>query len=1600
MHSTVKPPTPVLGNDAPLPAVETQLATAARLGYHFGPLALGPGATTVLQPKLRLGPVDDPYEQEADRTADAVVQRLNAPGAAVQRQPEGEEDEAIQPKRMVQHQATPAEDDEVVQPKLLLQRQPMPEDEDALQRQAAPAEEDEQLQAKALVQRQSMPDEDEDAIQRQSAPEADDELVQTKSDLQRQSAPEEEDELQTKALQRQPMPDEDEDTLQRQAAPEEDDEQVQAKSLLQRQAAPGDDDDKLQRAPASQTVRPSGGGDTVEPSLEASIRGARGGGQPLAAAVRRPLEQHFGTDFSQVKIHTDGRADTLNRSLQARAFTTGQDLFFRQGEYNPQSTAGQQLLAHELTHVIQQGTGRLVQRRERDATLQLSQPGQLQAKLIQRRVAPAPATAEPTATPAAGEAEATTLPTPEERAAALAKAATARANAAQVQSQNQATSATLTARADSDTSAAQAATQALTAKVAAPTAEPAPAPATAGETTMDEATGEASAELGGEAQPATVASPTAPASNGSSKPTTPVEAAPSTPQTPESDPAFQGVVAKVKQGATKSRRHAPAAAKAKEAQAAAVSPPSELAGQAQSNQVGEMAGAETPGFDAAGFKAKLMDRIEALTPKNAKDADEFKEQNKAGTLKDELQGETAAQQEQAQAPLATATAKPPDASAVPPKPSTPLQPNAPGPAPAQVAAAGAAPKAKSSDAVEAPLAAQSQQLDEQMATANVTEAQLANSNEPEFQAAVSAKQESQAFAQSGPAAYRQAESDQLTQAQAQASTSVQGATTAMHTGRAALLGQVDKGQTQGKSDDEKARAEVGTHIQQIYTKTQSKVTDDLRSLDTEVDQLFKSGAERAKATFESYVDQEMDAYKEERYGGLLGWGQWVIDRFEPTQPEVLAIFRRGRQTYITAMDAVIDNIVALIGRKLTEAKAAIADAKQEIQSYVAGLAPNLQQVGQAAAQNIQSQFDQLEQDVNGKQDELIDKLANQYNEQLQAVDKRVEELNAANATLYDKAADFVGGVIQTILDLKNMLAKLAAKVAGVVETIINDPIGFLGNLVAGVKQGLTNFTANIGTHLQNGLIAWLTGTIAKAGITLPTNWDLPGIFQFVMQLLGLGFETIIGKLSQLFGFDLMTVIEPVKQVIEIYQAEGFGGLVKAGLARLIGEENMQSLLEVWELIQHVISGSWGALWARIQEHISGLQEMVFGKIKEFLSERVIKAGITWIIGLLNPAGAFIKACKAIYDIVIFFIERGSQIMTLVNAIFDSLGAIAGGNLSAAAGAIENVLAKGIPVAIGFLASLLGLGNVSEKVQEIIQGVRGLIDKGLNAIFNSKPVQWVVGFIKRVIGKIRNIVKRGINKVKGAMSHGKDAKDSHDDKQLVSSKSATHKKNFSLSGKDHTLTAIAKSEDISFYMASNRNYALLFDLPPILHKVRENQKGSNPKWSETEFKEIEAVILYSIKKIEEIDLEWNNLQKGEYLRASNKATFVEIKTTEVIELLLRLNGVGIKELDDLLIRLGRKNGPYSYLSDPPGWGPKKQFSDEQRRLIMAINFKNNQGKYISDISSKDPYGKTPIPAHLVHIDHMRPRSWGGSNSYSNAQLVSSAYNTSKQDKWED
>ena len=120
------------------------------------------------------------------------------------------------------------------------------------------------------------------------------------------------------------------------------------------------EDNKLQKAPAAdeklQRKDADGGGSAaVSGDVQSAIRNKTNGGEPLSGEAREHMEPRFNADFGNVRVHKDSESAALNNQLSARAFTYQNHIFFSRGQYQPGSSDGKQLLAHELTHTIQQG---------------------------------------------------------------------------------------------------------------------------------------------------------------------------------------------------------------------------------------------------------------------------------------------------------------------------------------------------------------------------------------------------------------------------------------------------------------------------------------------------------------------------------------------------------------------------------------------------------------------------------------------------------------------------------------------------------------------------------------------------------------------------------------------------------------------------------------------------------------------------------------------------------------------------------------------------------------------------------------------------------------------------------------------------------------------------------------------------------------------------------------------------------------------------------------------------------------------------------------------------------------------------------------------
>lgn len=761
---------------------------------------------------------------------------------------------------------------------------------------------------------------------------------------------------------------------------------------------------------------------------------------------------------------------------------------------------------------------------------------------------------------------------------------------------------------------------------------------------------------------------------------------------PAQAPAFRSMKAAVAAKKTRIAVHPPAAAESKASQDAAVAPSDDKEAQGKAANAEKMNAAKPGEFDKKAFVDAVNKAIDAQAPKNLDEADKFSKSGKAEKVKAEVDGKVSDGKESSAKDIDTATKAPPDTSAAKDKPVTPLTPDQPPGNPGAPSAADAIPAkqpAAVTDFSEGPAA-----NDKELANAEVTEDQLAKSNEPDFNEALSAKKTAETDSEKAPAKGKSAENQQLNTAKAGAAASGAAAMTALTATRGKAGQQVDGGKGETKSKDEKKRAEVTAKLQKVYDGTKKDVETTLSDLDKKVDKAFTAGEKSARDAFTADHKRRMKKYKDKRYSGFTGKARWVKDKFAGLPKAANDLYQEARKLYVAQMQTVISSVADLIGAELGKAKARIAKGRTELKAEVDKLPADLRQFGEEAAKDFAGKFDDLEATVNEKSEQLVQDLASKYTAALNKIDEEIKKLQEANKGLIAKAKDAIVGVIKTINELKNLLLGILAKAAGAIMKIIKDPIGFLGNLVRAVGAGLNLFITNIAEHLKTGVVSWLLGTAVKAGLELPQKFDMKGIIQLIGSLLGLTWDNIKARVTRKGVPDeAMAAVETSVPVAKSIASEGPAGAVK-----------------------------------EIQAEVGDLKATILQKLTSYLIPTVIIAGITWILSLLNPASAFIRAVKGIIDIVTFIVNQGSQIVEFVNAVLDAVVAIANGGSAGVPKMVEVALAASVPLLIGFLASLLGIGSLANKVKSVFHAVARPVNRAIDKI---------VGFLARSGKKIWN-----------------------------------------------------------------------------------------------------------------------------------------------------------------------------------------------------------------------------------------------------------------------
>ncbi len=269
----------------------------------------------------------------------------------------------------------------------------------------------------------------------------------------------------------------------------------------------------------------------------------------------------------------------------------------------------------------------------------------------------------------------------------------------------------------------------------------------------------------------------------------------------------------------------------------------------------------------------------------------------------------------------------------------------------------------------------------------------------------------------------------------------------------------------------------------------------------------------------------------------------------------------------------------------------------------------------------------------------------------------------------------------------DMIARIVTNALQAYEDIVNDPVQFFINMLEALKAGFVGFFDNFLTHIVGGLVDWLLGAVADAGLTPPADFSLGSILDFVFEVFGVTMERLWEKLADRIGQ------ERVDQI-------------RDGLDRLTG---------VFGFIRDVTEQGPAAIWSYIEGQISGLWSLVLTSATEWIMQKVIIKVTTWLLGLLDPTGimAVVNSCIAIYKAIESAAQYMYEMLEILDRYVATLAAVAKGQIEPGAAMIEGGLAAAIPVAIGFLANQLGLGNLGEKIGEIVEGIRELVDKAID-----------------------------------------------------------------------------------------------------------------------------------------------------------------------------------------------------------------------------------------------------------------------------------------------
>lgn len=491
-------------------------------------------------------------------------------------------------------------------------------------------------------------------------------------------------------------------------------------------------------------------------------------------------------------------------------------------------------------------------------------------------------------------------------------------------------------------------------------------------------------------------------------------------------------------------------------------------------------------------------------------------------------------------------------------------------------------------------------------------------------------------------------------------------------------------ETQADLDRQAAEYTIDTEVSEAETQVEADFTQAESDAQDEVDDGERQAQEErdrqeSESEDKSWWDRATD---------------WVAEQFDKLTQFINDVFDAVRSAVKDIIDAVKEAAIALIDAAvsaITEAIEALGEAlKSAVNALLAEHFPELAEALNDAidsAVEVATEFvEAVGEGLKAAVSALLDALAAAIDAILAAYQAAINAaLAIARAALTGDWGEFARLILEPILYALGIepaaFYEMIEHAMEALDIIVDDPIGFLSNLVDAVVGGIRQFGSNLLQHLQAGIISWLTGALG-GDIQIPERFDLMGVLDLARQILGL-------------------TVDMIRRVA----------------VRILGEEAVERIEFFMGYVVELVTGGFSALWERLVSDLTTLKDMVLDAIKSFLLERIVMAAIQWLASLFSPIGALIKLVMTIWNFLMFLKDQMARIIQVVQTVVNTMWEIATGVLQPAMDGVEGVLGRLVPIVIDLLARLLGLGNVAGRVREIIADVRQRIEDAIVNLIN-------------------------------------------------------------------------------------------------------------------------------------------------------------------------------------------------------------------------------------------------------------------------------------------